>query len=469
MKLLLQGAKMKMWQGRFSQSSSELLEHFNASIFFDKELFEEDIQGSIAHSQMLANCGIISREDASEMKRGLQLVLEEIRAGKFDFKVGDEDIHMAVEKRLGELVGTQIAGRLHTARSRNDQVATDFRLFCQKSTAQLSHLTKGLILELVKIAKPHTQTLLPGYTHLQHAQPISLAFWAMAYAAMFCRDVERLNASYKRANFSPLGSAALAGTPHPINRFESASLLGFDAPCFNAADGVSDRDFALELLFNISVIFTHTSRLCEELILWNSSEFKFIEISDRFATGSSIMPQKKNPDVAELIRGKTGRALGNLVGLFTTLKSLPLAYNKDMQEDKEGVFDSVKAANESLVILTAMLGEVEFLKENMLNAAKKGHLSATDLADFLVREAGVPFREAHFIVGRCVAKAEGLGVDLSELDLAALQSVDERITAEAMSALGLQNSMNARQSYGGTSQRQVETQIAFVENFLAQN
>ncbi len=450
---------MKMWQGRFSQSSSELLERFNASIFFDRELFEQDIAGSLAHAQMLAAQGIISQADGEQLVRGLNLVRDEIRAGKFEFKVADEDIHMAVEKRLGELIGTQIAGRLHTARSRNDQVATDFRLYCQHASRELAAQVRALALALIAIARRHTRTLLPGYTHLQHAQPVSLGFWAMAYVAQFCRDFERLHSSHARANFSPLGSAALAGTPHPIDRAASASALGFRAPCFNAADGVSDRDFALELLFNIAVIFTHTSRLCEELILWNSSEFKFIEISDRFATGSSIMPQKKNPDVAELIRGKTGRALGNLVALFATLKSLPLAYNKDMQEDKEGVFDSVRAARESLEILTAMLGEIEFKRENMLAAAKRGHISATDLADFLVREQGVPFREAHFIVGRCVAAAEARGVDLSELGADELRAIDERITPQAAAVLDLTACMNARKSYGGTAAECVEAQI----------
>ncbi len=455
-----------MWQGRFSEASSELLEHFNASIFFDNALFEEDICGSLAHAKMLKNAGILSEFEHAEIERGLKAVREEMRAGKFEWKVEDEDIHMAVEKRISELVGKEIGGRLHTARSRNDQVALDFRLFCQNKTHQISTLVKSLVGVFCDIAKSNLQTLMPGYTHLQHAQPVSLAFWAMAYASMFMRDFDRLNASFERANFSPLGSAALAGTPHPIDRFFTAHELGFKAPVFNATDGVSDRDFALELLFNISVIFTHTSRLCEELILWSSSEFGFVTISDKFSTGSSIMPQKKNPDVAELIRGKTGRVHGNLFGLLTVLKGLPLAYNKDMQEDKEGVFDSVKAAVESLVILREMLREVKFNADAMETAVKKGHLSATDLADFLVRECGVAFREAHFITGRCVAFAESKGVDLSELSEAELKSVDSRIKSGACEVLRLRASMQARKSYGGTSEESVKAQIVLVEAFL---
>ncbi|ANE36279.1 argininosuccinate lyase [Campylobacter iguaniorum] len=456
----------KMWQGRFSADSSELLEAFNASIEFDKELYRQDIAGSKAHATMLGNSGILDKEQSKEIIRGLDLVKEEIESGKFKFKIEDEDIHMSVEKRLSQIIGKELGGKLHTARSRNDQVALDFRLFCQDETKSIANLVLNLIQTLNNIAKSHKDTLMPGFTHLQHAQPVSLSYHMLAYAFMFKRDYERLLSSHARNNLCPLGSAALAGTPHNINRNEVAAALGFDGITQNAMDSVSDRDFALELLFNISLIFTHASRLCEELILWSSSEFKYINISDTFSTGSSIMPQKKNPDVAELIRGKTGRVYGNLMGLLTVMKGIPLAYNKDMQEDKEGVFDSVKAAKTSLVILSEMLKTTEFLEKNMLKACQSGHLSATDLADYLVREQNVPFREAHFITGRCVAMAESLGKDISELNLEELQSVDKDIKADALEVLKLVNSKEARKSLGGTSNQSVEIQLGQIEEFL---
>nr|MBP3724871.1 argininosuccinate lyase [Campylobacter sp.] len=356
----------KMWEGRFSEASSELLEKFNASIEFDKNLYWQDITGSIAHAAMLGDCGIITKNESKKIIKGLEQILKEFESGKFEIKISDEDIHMAVEKRLGEIIGAELGGKLHTARSRNDQVATDFRRFVLKSNLEISELLLNLITSLNEIAKANLNTLMPGYTHLQHAQPVSLAYHLLAYAFMFKRDYERLISSYERNNFSPLGSAALAGTPHKIDRNKTADLMFFKAPLSNAMDGVSDRDFALEILFNISVIFTHTSRLCEELILWSSSEFGFISISDKFSTGSSIMPQKKNPDVAELIRGKTGRVYGNLISLLTVIKGLPLAYNKDMQEDKVGVFDSVEQAKNSLVILNEMLKTTKFNTDKML-------------------------------------------------------------------------------------------------------
>ncbi|MDO2408551.1 argininosuccinate lyase [Campylobacter magnus] len=457
----------KMWDGRFNEASSELLEEFNASIFFDKELFKEDIAGSKAHAKMLGECGILDADDVAKIRAGLDQVLGEIERGEFAFSVSQEDIHMAVEGRLSQIIGKELGGRLHTARSRNDQVALDFRAYCQNRTKELASLVRELISVLASIASEHKDTLMPGFTHLQHAQPISLAFHLLAYAFAFKRDYERLLSSYERNNLSPLGSAALAGTPYPTRRELVASELGFMGITPNAMDSVSDRDFALELLFNISLIFTHASRLCEELILWSSQEFGYISISDAFSTGSSIMPQKKNPDVAELIRGKTGRVYGNLIALLTVMKGLPMAYNKDMQEDKEGVFDSVRTASTSLVILREMLKTTTWRKENMLKACKMGHLSATDLADYLVSAYNEPFRLAHNITGRLVALAESRGKDLSELSLEELKSVDPRFDEGALSALSLEASKEARKSSGGTSNESVEKQLVLINDFLA--
>ena len=456
----------KMWEGRFSEASSALLEEFNASIGFDRALWQEDIAGSKAHARMLGACGILKQGESEKIIAGLDVVFEEIKSGKFEFKTADEDIHMAVEKRLSELIGSDLGGRLHTARSRNDQVALDFRLYVLKSGAQVAEKTRELVEALRDIASKHTDTLMPGYTHLQHAQPVSLAYHLLAYAFMFRRDYERFASSRERNNLCPLGSAALAGTPHPINRELVAQQLGFAGVTPNAMDSVSDRDFALEILFNVSVLMTHASRLCEELILWSSQEFGFVAISDAYSTGSSIMPQKKNPDVAELIRGKTGRVNGNLVALLTVMKGLPLAYNKDMQEDKEGVFDSVSTALASLEILKQMLKTAKFNKQNMLAMTKRGHLTATDLADYLVREKNVPFRRAHFITGKAVAYAENLGLDLSELNAQQLASVDESLGGDAVKFLDLNASEEARKSQGGTANASVNVQIEFLNEWL---
>lgn len=459
----------KLWEGRFSEQSSKLLEDFNASIMFDKLLYAQDIRGSIAHASMLKKCKILQENEADEIIRGLNLIKDEIESAKFEFKISDEDIHMAVEKRLGELIGKELSGKLHTARSRNDQVALDFRLYVQENSKEIANLMKNLISTLNEIAKSHKDHIMPGFTHLQHAQPISLAYHLLAYAFMFKRDYERLMDSHKRNNYSPLGCAALAGTPHPIDRFEVARILGFEGVTPNCLDTVSDRDFAIEILFNISLIFMHTSRLCEELILWSCSEFNFIEISDKFSTGSSIMPQKKNPDVAELIRGKTGRVYGNLVSLLTTMKALPLAYNKDTQEDKERVFDSIKTAKDSIIILTQMLKEIKFNKENMLKACKCGHLTATDLADFLAKN-GVPFRKAHFIVGKIVAFCEKKGIDISEISAKDLENaskeMDYEIDLKALEVLKLANSKEARVSFGGTANKALEAQFKILDEFL---
>nr|WP_315105837.1 argininosuccinate lyase [uncultured Campylobacter sp.] len=456
----------KMWSGRFSGESSELLEEFNASIGFDRALWQEDIAGSKAHARMLGACGILKPEESEKIVAGLDAVFEEIKSGKFEFKTADEDIHMAVEKRLSELIGSDLGGRLHTARSRNDQVALDFRLYVLKSGVEISEKIRELVAALRDIASKHADTLMPGYTHLQHAQPVSLAYHLLAYAFMFRRDYERFASSRERNNLCPLGSAALAGTPHPINRELVAQQLGFAGVTPNAMDSVSDRDFALEILFNVSVLMTHASRLCEELILWSSQEFGFVTISDAYSTGSSIMPQKKNPDVAELIRGKTGRVNGNLVALLTVMKGLPLAYNKDMQEDKEGVFDSVSTALASLEILKQMLKTAKFNEQNMLAMTKRGHLTATDLADYLVREKSVPFRKAHFITGKAVAYAENLGLDLSELNAQQLASVDESLDTGAVKFLDLNASKEARKSQGGTANESVAAQIEILDEWL---
>ncbi|HHD83981.1 MAG TPA: argininosuccinate lyase, partial [Campylobacteraceae bacterium] len=388
----------KLASGRVTEQSSELLDRFNASLPFDRKLYAEDIRGSIAHATMLHAQGILNDSELSDIVSGLQQIEKEIEEGSFSFEIGDEDIHMAIEKCLTEMIG-DTGKKLHTARSRNDQVALDFRLYVQKNTLRVKSQLLKLEAVLLKIAKSNTDTMLPGMTHLQHAQPINFAYHMLAYMSMFKRDIERFESAYLRNNYSPIGCAALAGTPHPIDREKTAELLGFEAPTINCLDTVSDRDFALDILYNISVLMTHISRLSEEFILWSSSEFGFISLSDSYSTSSSIMPQKKNPDVPELLRGKTGRVYGNLIALLTVLKGLPLAYNKDMQEDKEGVFDSVETALLSVEILTAALDTMTVHREKMAQACRQGHLSATDLADYLVQKCGMPFRDAYKITG----------------------------------------------------------------------
>ena len=454
--------------GRVTQDASSLLEEFNASIMFDKELYAHDIQGSIAHSKMLSEAGILSTKDVEDIKLGMEQVKAEIESGKFEFKIEDEDIHMAVEKRLTQIIG-DAGKRLHTARSRNDQVATDFRLYTQDKNKIIIEKIKNLCVVLLNAAQKSTEVLMPGMTHLQHAQPINFGYHMCAYVSMFRRDLERFSSSFKRNNISPLGSAAMAGTPHNIDRFMTASLLGFDEPSYNAMDSVSDRDFALEILFNISVLMMHISRISEELILWSSYEFKFITMSDEYSTGSSIMPQKKNPDVPELLRGKTGRVYGNLIGLLTVMKGLPLAYNKDTQEDKEGVFDSIKTAEISLDILTAVLDTMKLNEDNMLKACKVGHLTATDLADFMVKKMNIPFREAYFITKKVVNFGESIGKDVSEFELNDLRKSDEifaNASTDVLEVLNLRNSMNSRNSFGAASTLQTQNQIKLFRDWL---
>jgi len=457
----------KIASARISEQSSVLLQELNNSLPFDKVLYSEDIEGSRAHAYMLKEQGIISAEDYEKIDSGLTEILADIESGALRLDGDDEDIHMAIEGELTRRIG-DAGKRLHTARSRNDQVALDFRLYVLKSNKKIARLLRENIRTFINVAQKHADVLLPGMTHLQHAQPINFGYHMMAYASMFKRDYERFMSSYARNNLSPIGCAALAGTPHPINREMTAKKLGFDAPTLNCLDTVSDRDFALEILFNISTMMMHISRLSEELILWSAAEFKWVTLSDRHATGSSIMPQKKNPDIPELLRGKTGRANGNLVALLTTMKGLPLAYNKDMQEDKEGVFDSVKTAILSLQILNEMIADMTVNHEAMEAACMVGHLTATDLADYLVKEAGIPFRDAYHITGNVVNLAEQKGKDISELTLEELQSIDERIGEDVVAKLDNRASMNARCSEGGTATQRVLEQVESLSRWLAQ-
>jgi argininosuccinate lyase len=444
---------------------SKLLDEFNASLGFDKELYVEDIEGSLSHANMLCKQGILSSRELDDIRSGLMQIKDEIESGEFIFDISDEDIHMAIEKRLTQIRG-DVGKKLHTARSRNDQVAVDFRQYTQKSNKVFKRLLHSLMQTLLNLSKEHTDTLMPGYTHLQHAQPVNFAYHMLAYLSMFKRDFERFDSSYKRNNISPLGCAALAGTSYSINRDMTAKDLGFDSPSINCLDTVSDRDFALEILFNISTMMMHISRLSEELILWSSSEFGFITLSDDYSTSSSIMPQKKNPDVPELLRGKTGRVYGNLISLLTVLKGLPLAYNKDMQEDKEGVFDSCKTAKISLEILDEVIKSIGINKETMKSATKVGHLSATDLADYLVNKLEYTFRDAYNLVGSIVDDLEKQKKDISDITLKELQGYDKDIDSSVLEVLDLQNSMNARDSFGGTSQCATNKQIDIYQKWL---
>ncbi len=457
--------KKHIASARIKTESSQLLKALNDSLPFDKVLYKEDIQGSRAHAAMLAQQGIISQDDQKQIDTALSDILADIEDGKFTLDGGEEDIHMAIESELTRRIG-DAGKRLHTARSRNDQVALDFRLYVQNNTKNIASLILENIQTLIKVAESNTDTILPGMTHLQHAQPINFGYHMMAYASMLKRDYERFVSSYERNNLSPIGCAALAGTPHPIDRQMTSDRLGFDEPTLNCLDTVSDRDFALEILFNISTLMMHISRLSEELILWSAAEFRWITLSDRHATGSSIMPQKKNPDIPELLRGKTGRVNGNLVALLTVMKGLPLAYNKDMQEDKEGVFDSVRTALLSLQVLNEMIGDMKVNKDAMEAACMVGHLSATDLADYLVKEKGIPFRDAYHITGNVVNLAEEKGLDISELSLDDLQSIDDRIGEDLVSLLDNRASMNARASQGGTATKRTIEQIENMKSWL---
>ena len=444
----------RMWGGRFGGSPDDIMEEINASIGFDQRLFAQDIRGSRAHCKMLAAQGIISDEDAAAILGALTQIEAEIEAGEFSFSRALEDIHLNIEARLTDIIGPA-AGRLHTARSRNDQVATDFRLFVRDSLDHLTTQTNALMSVLAKHAETHAALIMPGFTHLQTAQPVTYGHHLLAYIEMLSRDRGRFADARARLNQSPLGAAALAGTSFPIDRHATASALGFDAPTANSIDSVSARDFALEALSAMSICATHLSRLAEEIVIFASPDFGFLELPDAFSTGSSIMPQKRNPDAAELVRAKSGRIIGALTGLFVVMKGLPLAYSKDMQEDKEGVFNALDSLSLCLAAMTGMMEKLTPVPERMLAAAGKGFSTATDLADWLVRKADVPFRDAHHITGALVALAEKNGCDLADLTHADMQNVDARITDDVFSVLSVENSVASRTSFGGTAPENV--------------
>ena len=459
-------ASNEMWGGRFASGPAAIMEAINASIGFDKKLYAEDIAGSLAHSKMLAEQGIIARADQEKIAHGLNTILSEIEAGTFAFSTKLEDIHMNVESRLAELIGPA-AGRLHTARSRNDQVAVDFRLWTKKELTRTAEALKGLIAAFLDKAEAHAATVMPGFTHLQTAQPVTFGHHCMAYVEMFGRDLSRVRDAIERLDESPLGAAALAGTGFPIDRHMTAAALGFREPTRNSIDSVSDRDYALEFLSVAAICATHLSRLAEEIVIWSTPQFAFVRLSDQFSTGSSIMPQKKNPDAAELVRAKTGRINGHLVGLLTVMKGLPLAYSKDMQEDKEAVFDAAETLDLMIAAMTGMVGDMTINTEAMKRAAGSGFSTATDLADWLVREAGLPFREAHHVTGRAVAMAEAQKKGLEKLSLAELQSLNPAITEDVFSVLSVNASVKSRKSFGGTAPAEVKRQIRYWRKRLA--
>jgi argininosuccinate lyase len=444
----------KMWGGRFAMSPAEIMQEINASIGFDKALAPHDIRGSKAHAAMLAKQGIIATDDASKIQAGLDQVLAEIEAGNFQFTRALEDVHMNIESRLADLIGAP-AGRLHTARSRNDQVALDLRLYVRDRLDAIDAALARLQLALASKAETHAASVMPGFTHLQPAQPVTFGHHLLAYVEMLARDRGRLADARRRLNECPLGSAALAGTSFPIDRQMTAEALGFDRPTANSLDGVSDRDFALETLAAASITAMHLSRLAEEIVLWVTPQFGFIRLSDRFTTGSSIMPQKRNPDAAELVRAKVGRVAAAFQSLLMVMKGLPLAYSKDMQEDKEVTFDALDSLGLAIAAMTGMVDDMEPNVDAMKEAAGRGYATATDLADWLVRALGLPFREAHHVTGRIVGAAEARGAGLDELPLEAMQAVEPRITADVFSVLSVENSVKSRVSYGGTAPQNV--------------
>ncbi len=454
-----ESGKSSIWGGRFSSGPSQLMQEINASIGYDKRLYQQDIAGSRAHASMLAACGIISEADRDAIHGGLQSIAEEIGSGTFTFSAALEDIHMNIESRLAELIG-EPARRLHTARSRNDQVATDFRLWVRELIESVDASLAALQDTLLRRAAEHADTLMPGFTHLQTAQPVTFGFHLMAYVEMFGRDRGRFADARARLNESPLGAAALAGTGFPTDRHMTAEILGFERPMANAMDAVSDRDFALEFLAAAAICSVHMSRLAEEMVIWCSDRFGFISLSDAFTTGSSIMPQKRNPDAAELVRAKPGRIIGALNGLLIVLKGLPLAYGKDMQEDKEGVFDAADALGIAIAATTGMVADLTAHPQNMRAALEQGFPTATDLADYLVRDLGLPFREAHHVSGSIVAIAADKGCDLDALSLEEMQAVEPRITADVMDILSCEAAVAMRKSFGGTAPDEVRARIA---------
>ncbi|MFC3076605.1 argininosuccinate lyase [Phenylobacterium terrae] len=452
-------AGQAMWGGRFTARPDALMQAINVSIGFDRRLAEQDLAGSRAHAAMLRKQGVISSEDEAAIQKGLEEIGREIAEGRFPFREEFEDIHMNVEARLAELIGPA-SGRLHTARSRNDQVALDFRLWVREACDRTLEQLRGLQRALVAKAEANAETLMPGFTHLQPAQPVTFGHHLMAYVEMFGRDASRFADARARMNESPLGAAALAGSPFPIDRHETAQALGFSAPMANSLDAVSDRDFALEALAAGSICATHLSRLAEEIVIWMTPQFGFVKLSDAFTTGSSIMPQKKNPDAAELVRGKAGRALAAFTQLSVVMKGLPLTYSKDMQEDKVPTFEAFDSLEVSLAAMTGMIADLEPVPERMAAAAGAGFSTATDLADWLVRKLDLPFRQAHHLTGAAVKRAEALGVDLPNLPLAELQGLEPRITGDVYEVLSPAASAASRKSYGGTAPDQVRAQAA---------
>lgn len=457
----------KPWGGRFTQQTDTLVESFTESISFDARLYAQDIEGSIAHSQMLASIGVINTQEAADIKQGLNDIKTQIEKGDFEWSPELEDVHMNIEARLTEAIG-DAGKKLHTGRSRNDQVATDIRLYIREASDAVVQQISGLQAALLVHAESEVQTILPGFTHLQVAQPISLAHHLLAWNEMLERDVERFQDARKRINVMPLGSAALAGTSFNINRDMTCELLGFDRPSRNSLDAVSDRDFLIEFAANASLVMMHLSRFCEELILWASESYRFIEIGDAFCTGSSIMPQKKNPDIAELVRGKSGRVIGNLQALLVLMKGQPLAYNRDNQEDKEPIFDTIDTLLGSLQVFAAMVPSIRFERENMEQAALKGYATATDLAEYLVR-LNVPFRDAHAIVGGAVHYAIEQDKPLSELSLDELRSFGDMINEDVYDVLSLQGSVNSRNHFGGTAPERVSEAVAAAKQRHEQN
>ena len=455
---------MKLWGGRFSKSTDEGVNDFNSSIRFDQRMYRQDIKGSIAHARMLGKCNVISLEDSNKIIDGLKEILEEIENGKAEFMIDAEDIHMNVETMLIKKIG-DTGKRLHTGRSRNDQVALDIRMYLMDEIKEIKEMLISLENALLSISKENLDTIMPGYTHLQKAQPVTLGHYLMAYFEMFKRDIQRLNDTYKRTNIMPLGSGALAGTTYPLDRQMVADELGFDCVTLNSIDGVSDRDFVIELSSDLAICMMHLSRFCEELILWNSNEFSFIEMDDSCSTGSSIMPQKKNPDVAELIRGKSGRVYGDLMSILTTMKGIPLAYNKDMQEDKECIFDAVDTIKLCLPVFEKMILTMKINKEKMLLGAGQGFTNATDAADYLVKK-GMPFREAHEVIGKMVLYAIQNNKALLDFTMEEFKNCSEIIEEDIYEAISLETCVNDRSIIGGPAKKAVMYSIELGEKFL---
>ena len=459
---------MKLWSGRFQKETDELVNALNESISFDQRLYRQDIAGSKAHAAMLGAQGIISMEDVAAIQTGLDGILQDVEAGMVEFTTENEDIHMNIETLLTQRIG-DAGKRLHTARSRNDQVAVDFRMYVRVEIQAIIPEILNLQQALAEQAKQHQTTVMPGYTHLQRAQPITFAQHLLAYANMFCRDVTRLEDCLERMNESPLGSCALAGTTYPIDRAMTAQALGFaKGPMMNTLDGVSDRDYALELMSALSILMMHLSRFSEEIILWCSWEFKYIELDDAYSTGSSIMPQKKNPDVAELVRGKTGRVYGDLMSLLTVMKGLPLAYNKDMQEDKEPVFDAIDTVEMCLPVFTGMIQTMKVLPENMRAAANKGFINATDCADYLTKK-GMPFRDAYTTVGNLVYHCTEQGKTLEDMTLEEFKTISPLFEEDVFAALNMENCAGQRKSFGGPAVSETTRQIQYIETFIAEH